>query len=209
VLAAGAERYVQESISFTYPDRGDQWIDETLPIEPAAGVSSVRNAEAAAARVSEAGHTGIVLRFAMFYGPDSTHSDLILRAARRRVGLVFGAPSGYISSIHLADVASAVVASLHAPAGVYNIGDDVPVTRREYAHAAGHAVGREPLFLAPGRLARLAGARTQTLVRSHRISNGAFRTATGWTPTFASVETGWPAVVAAEAAESEGATADA
>jgi nucleoside-diphosphate-sugar epimerase len=206
-LAAGAERYVQESISFTYPDRGDQWIDEQVPIEPSAGVSSVRNAEAAAARVTEAGQTGIVLRFAFFYGPDSTHSDLTMRAARRHIGLVFGAPSGYISSIHLADVASAVVASLRAPAGTYNIGDDVPVTRREYAGAVGRAVGREPWFLAPAGLARFGGARTETLVRSHRISNVAFRTATGWAPAYPSVETGWPAVVAAEAAESEGAKA--
>ena len=33
-IAAGVSRFVQESFAPVYPDRGDQWIDEDVPIEP-------------------------------------------------------------------------------------------------------------------------------------------------------------------------------
>jgi hypothetical protein len=32
-LAAGAGRYVQESIAFPYLDAGDEWVDESHPLE--------------------------------------------------------------------------------------------------------------------------------------------------------------------------------
>ena len=200
-LAAGASRYVQESITFTYPDRGDEWIDETLPIEPPAAVRSVLAAEAAAQSFTDGGGTGVVLRFAVFYGADSTHTQTFLKAARWRIGIAVGSPRGYISSIHLDDAATAVVAALAAAPGVYNVGDDEPVTRRAYVDAVGRAVGRKRVFLYPGRLAKLGGKTFDTLTRSHRISNRKFREATGWAPQYPSVREGWTAVAASPAAE--------
>jgi nucleoside-diphosphate-sugar epimerase len=192
-LAGGARRYVQESITFTYPDRGDAFIDETVPIEAQAGVQSVTAAEASAARFTEGGGAGVVLRFGMFYGPDSSHTATMLEAARRRIGLATGAPRGYISSIQTDDAASAVVAALAVPAGIYNVCDE-PVTRRVYVRALGAAVGHR-LVLYPGRLARFAGPRAATLTRSQRVSNSKFKAASGWSPQYPSVREGWPAVL--------------
>ena len=33
-LAVGATRFIQESFALVYPDRGDNWIDESTPIQP-------------------------------------------------------------------------------------------------------------------------------------------------------------------------------
>ena len=89
-LAAGVEQVVQESITFIYPDHGDAWISEDLPVEPPPGVASVGLAEANAQRLTDAGGRGVVLRFGAFYGPGSSQSDQIIAAARRHIGLAVG-----------------------------------------------------------------------------------------------------------------------
>jgi len=195
-LAGGAQRYVQESIAFLYRDGGDAWIDESAPIEPVANLRSATVAESHAARVTTAGATGVVLRFAAFYGPDSDSTLDMIRLARRRIALGAG-PDAYVSSITTDDAASAVVASLSAPAGLYNVGDDEPVTRREFFAALAGALGVGPAFVAPAGLAKLGGSKAAVLTRSQRISNRRFVDATGWKPASPSVRQGWPVVVAA------------
>jgi hypothetical protein len=76
--------------------------------------------------------------------------------------------AGYLSSIHMADAASAVVAAIEVPAGVYNVADDQPLTRREYADALAVAAGATPWVQGPGRLARIFGERLTSLTRSVR-----------------------------------------
>jgi nucleoside-diphosphate-sugar epimerase len=188
-LAAGASRYVQESIVFTYPDSGERWIDaETTPIESARFTASVEAAEASAARFTEAGGVGVVLRFGMFYAPDSSHTRAQLAAARRGVSIVAGRPDAYQSTIHADDAAEAVVAALSAPAGVWDVVDDEPLTKREVGKVLG---GRVRL---PGRLASLAGSYGDVMVRSQRVSNRRFKEATGWAPRHRSLREGLAAV---------------
>ncbi len=201
-LAAGVRQVVQESITFTYPDRGDRWIDEDVPIEPPPGTYSTAVAEANAQRFTDAGHAGLVLRFGAFYGPGSAQSDQILAAARRHVGLVMGRPGGYLSSIHLDDAAAATCAALGAPPGVYNVVDDEPLTRRDFATAVGAALGQRTWLYVPGRAALLGGDRTAALTRSQRVANGRFRIATDWAPRYANARDGWAATVAKQAMES-------
>ncbi len=57
-LAAGAARYVQESIAFLYRDGGDRWLDESAPIDPVANLRSATVAEANAARFELVGRHG-------------------------------------------------------------------------------------------------------------------------------------------------------
>jgi nucleoside-diphosphate-sugar epimerase len=197
-LAAGAARYVQESIAFLYRDGGEGWLDESSPIDPIANLRSAPVAEANAARFSASGATGVILRFAAFYGPDSDATLDMIRLARRRIALGAG-PDAYMSSITTDDAAAAVVSSLAAPAGLYNVGDDEPVTRRDFFAALAGALGVGPSRIAPAGLARLGGSKASVLVRSQRVSNGAFVEATGWKPAQRSVREGWPVVVAAAA----------
>lgn len=199
VLDGGVARYVQESIALLYRDGGNAWLDESSPIDAVANLRSATVAESHAARVSAGGATGVVLRFAIFYGPDSESTLAMIRLARRRIALGAG-PDRSMSSITTDDAATAVVASLSAPAGLYNVGDDEPVTGREFFGALAGALGVRPPFIAPAGLARLGGSMAAAVTRSQRVSNRAFVEATGWKPEHRSVRDGWPAVVAATVA---------
>jgi len=190
-LAAGATRYVQESITFTYPDSGDAWIDaETTAIEPPRLAAGVADAEASAGRFTEAGGTGVVLRFGLFYAADASHTQTMVAAARRGVSVVAGGPDAYQSMIHADDAARAVVAALTAPAGTYDVVDDEPLTKREVAKALG---GR---LRVPGSLAKVAGSQADIMMRSQRVSNRRFKEATGWSPRHQSLRDGIGPVVA-------------
>jgi nucleoside-diphosphate-sugar epimerase len=196
-LAAGVGRLVQESVVMIYPDRAAEWIDEDVPPQDVPRNEGNLAAEANARRISAAGGTGTVLRFGWFYGPGSSQTEEMLRQARLGFPLVLGAPDGYTSPIHLSDAASAVVAALGAPAGTFNVVDDEPLPKREYAAALAAAVGRRAWLGVPGRAARFLGPRVASVVGSLRVSNGRFRTATTWAPRHRSAREGWRSTVAA------------
>ena len=194
-IKAGAGRYVQESFAPMYPSRGDHWIDEHSPVSPAPHVRSAVTAEYNTKRFTEAGGQGVVLRFAYFYGPDSHHTLDAIRMVKMGWAATFGSPDGYISSIHTNDAARAVVAALKVPAGVYNVADDEPVTKREFFAALAEALGTRPPRFLPGFFKHLAGSVGETLARSQRISNRHFKEQSGWSPAYPSVREGFAGLV--------------
>ena len=181
-LAAGARIYVQESLAFVYGDHADAWIDASSTLLADSPVTDpVRAAEASVARFTDAGGRGVALRFGVFQAADSGHMRSILDAARRGIFLDVGRPDGYMPAIDADDAAAAVVLAVEtAPAGVYDIVDDEPITRRAYGRALARAVGRRTLHHPPG--ARLAAPKAGPLADSQRVSNARFRAATGWNP---------------------------
>src|SRR5262245_19229925 len=200
VEAARANRvatFIQESFALTYPDRGDDWIDETTPLAPADYNRTVLDAEASVARFSADGGTGVVLRFAAFYGADAMQVRSYIDGLRKGWAVLPGGPHGYISSVSHDDAAAAVVAALAAPAGAYTVGDDEPVRRTVFFGALASALGLpQPRFL-PAWATVLVGSVGSAMARSLRLANRKLKDATGWTPGFPSVREGWPAVVAA------------
>ncbi|MEW1846202.1 NAD(P)-dependent oxidoreductase [Nonomuraea angiospora] len=200
-LAAGVGRVVQESVSMVYRDQGARWIDEDAPVDHYPMTRGNFAAESSAHRFGrEGGGAGVVLRFGWFYGPGAAHSEEMYAQARHHVGMVLGHPDGYVSSIHLTDAAEAVVAALGAPAGTYNVVDDEPLTKREYAHTLARAAATRLWLSVPGRAAYLFGHRLTSLTRSLRVGNARFRAATGWAPRYPSAREGWPATAAVLAA---------
>jgi nucleoside-diphosphate-sugar epimerase len=200
-LAAGVGRFVAESITVIYRDGGSDWIDEHSPVEPTAALASTATLEDEVSRFSAEGGTGIALRFGLFYGADARTTDEYLWAAAKRIAPVLGAAEGYLSSIHTRDAAEAVVAASAAPAGVYNVVDDVPLTRREFTDAFARAFGCKRLRIIPPSVVRITGGgAAQALLRSQRVRNAAFRRATGWEPAIPSAVEGWPAVAATKEA---------
>ena len=194
-LAGGAGRYVQESIAFTYSDLGDRLIDEDVPLDTPKRVGAVRDAEDAAARFASNGGVGVVLRFGMFYAADTTHTDTQLKMAQRGIAPFPGSLRNYVSLIHLDDAASAVVASLEVPSGVYNVVDDEPLTRGEVGDVFADVLGRERMRSVPKALVAAGGAALRMMARSQRVSNERFKKASGWEPRFASGRDGIPVVV--------------
>lgn len=190
-LAAGVGRFVQESFAPVYPDRGDEWIHEDCPIEPVRYNRSVADAEAAAQRFSSNGGQGVVLRFAAFYGPDARQTLDMIELVRKGWAPLPGRPEAFFSSISHDDAATAVVAALGVPAGIYNVADDEPLRRREFADSLARAVGMEPPKFIPSWLTHLTGSLGKLMSRSQRISNRKLRAASGWAPVYPSVRAGW------------------
>jgi nucleoside-diphosphate-sugar epimerase len=194
-LAAGVPRFVQESFALTYPDRGDDWIDEGTALAPAAYNRTVLDAEQSVARFSAGGGAGVVVRFAAFYGPDAMQVRSYIAGLRKGFALLPGGPERYISSVSHDDAAAAVVAALDAPAGAYNVVDDEPVRRAEFFGSLAEALRVKPPRFLPAWTAPLFGAVGPTMARSLRISNRKLKDATGWTPRYRSVGEGWPVVL--------------
>ncbi|MDQ3896277.1 MAG: NAD(P)-dependent oxidoreductase [Actinomycetota bacterium] len=196
-LAAGAGRYVQESIAFLYADAGQDWITEESPLAANPNTASALDAEAQAGRFAAAGGTAVVLRFGAFYGPENSQTAAMLRLARRGFGMVPGARDAYVSPIRTEDAAAAVVvAATDAPGGIYNVVDDEPLTRQAFDDdALAAAVGRTRLRPVPKVAVRLMGEKLDHLTRSHRVSNRALRAATGWAPRYPSAREGLAALV--------------
>jgi 2-alkyl-3-oxoalkanoate reductase len=193
-LVSDVRIFVQESFAPTYPDRGGEWIAESVPLEPGAYNRTVLDAEESVRRFTAAGRSGVILRFAAFYGPDSIQLPEMIRLLR--IGwAALPRPHGFISSVSHDDAAAAVVASLQARLGAYNVGDDEPVRKEVYAGALASLLGLSPPRFPPRWATPLFGALGAMLGRSLRISNQKLRAETEWRPRYRSVREGWVATL--------------
>lgn len=195
-IAAGVKRFVQESFAPIYEDGGDRWIDEQWPVSPIAQTRTTLDAERSAARFSTAGGTGVVLRFAGFYGPDPLLRDAIALVKKGWSPLP-GPGGAYWSSLSHDDAATAVVAALGVGAGIYNATDDEPLTRREWADALAAAAGARSPRPMPRWLLAVGGKTMELLSRSQRMSNAKLKSASGWAPKWRSAREGLSAAVRA------------
>ena len=197
-IAEGVGRFIQESFAPLYPDRGDRWIDEAVPLRPVRYNQSVRDAEASAARFTKSGGAGVVLRFAAFYGPDSRFLvEAIGQLRKTHRAFLPGVPDAFVSSVSHDDAATAAAAALTVPPGTYNVADDEPVTRRDYFDSLARALGLPPPKPFPWWARALLGSLGEVLSRSQRISNRKLKAAANWAPRYRSVHEGWPSVAAA------------
>ncbi len=183
LAAASNGRMIQESITFPYGDHGDEWITEESAQLDERYIDAVKAAESNALALEG----GVVLRFAQFYSADSHHTIDQVRYAKRGVASMPGKADGYWTMIHADDVATAVVAALGAPAGIYNVAEDDPITRRASSTLLASLLHKKKLrhLLAPVPL----------LGSSARVSNAKFKAATGWAPSVPSQREGWPLII--------------
>ena len=202
-LASGVTRFIQESFAPIYADGGDRWLDETSPVRTVSYNRTVLDAERSAERFSAgtAGQVGIVTRFAAFYGPDSRVTHELLGMMRRGWAPLPGSPSAFLSSISHDDAATAVVAALEAPSGIYNVCDDEPLRRAEWFDAFANAYGIGHLRPLPDWVSTLGGSIMELMGRSLRLTNAKLRAATGWAPKYPSVREGFQAMAAAAPSE--------
>lgn len=193
-LAAGVQTMLYPSFYFVYPDRGDQWIDaDSTPVQSHVIQQATIDAEAEIARFSGEQRRGIVLRLGNLYGPQAPSALEQYRMAQKGFAALLGPQNAYLSNIWVADAASAIQIALEkAPAGIYDVVDDEPCTRAEFASALAQSVGKRSLFHVPASVMRLlSGAAAEMASRSQRVSNRRFREVTGWQPTVPNVREGW------------------
>jgi nucleoside-diphosphate-sugar epimerase len=104
-IAAGAEVYVQPTVTFVYTPEGpvseDTPVGEVLPI-----LRSALVAEQETERFALAGGRGVVLRLGLLDGP----------------GTWFDQPMGdFGATLHVSDAGRALLSALALPSGIYNV----------------------------------------------------------------------------------------
>ena len=111
-----------------YGDTGGAWVDETAPIGP--GVRQTRRAARAQADARWLALGARVFRLPGIYGPafDGFAGRSALDRVRADTAHRINAPDQVFSRIHVADIASGVLAALTGtvPPGAYNLADDLP-----------------------------------------------------------------------------------
>jgi nucleoside-diphosphate-sugar epimerase len=189
--AAGASRFVTQSIAFLYAPEGD-WVkdEEARPFDDAPGhfggaVAAMLSHEREV--VESPDFTGLVLRYGQFYGPGTyfgADGHIGREVSRRRFPIV-GPGTGMFSFLHLEDAAGATLAALeHGPAGVYNVVDDEPARLGEWLPVYAEALGAKPPRKVPVWLAKLVagGAVASTAVELRGASNARAKRELGWAP---------------------------
>ncbi|HET7621553.1 MAG TPA: NAD(P)-dependent oxidoreductase [Gemmatimonadaceae bacterium] len=189
--AAGVGRFIQESFAPVYADGGDRWLDENAVQRPVRYNRTVLDAEHSAERFGERRGEWVVLRFAWFYGPDSFLPEMA-KVVRNGWAPIPGAADAYWSSVSHDDAASAVVATLTAPPGAYNVCDDEPLTRREVVDAIADAFELPRVKLMPSWATLFMGSLGDLMARSERMSNRKLR-GIGWAPRYPSAREGFRA----------------
>ncbi len=176
-LQARAKQYVQQSITMAYPDHGDEWITEDMPLdatpERAEVNASVIAMENLVRTLSADRMRWCILRGGRFVGP-GTFSENTVAEVRSGTRVIAGAGRNFLSLIHVADMASATIAALErAPHGsIFNVVDE-PLREGEYLDRLADAIG-------VGRPPRNV---TLPAPPSWRCSNRAAKSILHWSPT--------------------------
>jgi nucleoside-diphosphate-sugar epimerase len=121
-IAAGAEVYVQPTVTFVYPSDGP--VSEGTPLREVLPIlRSALAAEQQAERFARAGGRGVVLRFGLLDGP----------------GTWFEQPMGdFGATLHVSDAGRALLSALSLPSGIYNVcRDGERVSAERFTRAAG------------------------------------------------------------------------
>ena len=201
-LATGVTRVIAESITFIYCDGGSEWLDERSPVDARRSgcepVVTLEHEVAALHRRRRARRDRVAIRVVL-RARCPQHRRVPHARARRRSRPVLG-PRRRLRVVdpHRRRRERGRRRRSRAPPGVYNVVDDVPLTRREYADAFAARV-RAPA--AADHSARRSCA--SSVARPRRCwcgrsgsSNAALKAATGWAPATPSAVDGWAAIAA-------------
>lgn len=200
-LAAGVQTFIYPSFYYVYPDRGNEWIDAlSTPVQSHVIQQATIDAEAEVARFTNGQRRGIVLRLGSLYGPEVPSALEQWQLARKGIAALPGVGDAYLSSVWIDDAARAIVIALaEAPAGVYDIVDDQPLTRDAMAAALAQSAGRHRLFRIPRKIMKLlTGSAADMVDRSQRVSNRRFQELTSWKPAVPDAYKGWELIAQAK-----------
>lgn len=203
--AAGARRFIAQSVSFYYAPGAAVPATEEEPLyhdAPAAFAELVHATEALEDTVlSTPGVEGMVLRYGYFYGPGTAYAaegSMTTDVARGRLPLL-GDGGGVFSFIHVDDAAAATVLALdRGTPGIYNIVDDEPAPLRVWLpYLAALLDAPRPKRL-PTFIGRLGAGRygVYFMTEQRGASNQKARHALGWAPRYASWREGFAATLA-------------
>jgi nucleoside-diphosphate-sugar epimerase len=167
-----------------YGDTQGAWVDETA--STGTGRRTAR-AEADAAWLAKGAH---VFRLPGIYGPGRNLFDRLREAKAHRIDL----PAQVFSRIHVADIASGVIAALNAPPGAYNLADDLPASQNRVVE---HACRLSNLPLPPLQTLEQAALTPMAhafYAENRRVANGKAKRVLGWAPQYPTFREGLSAI---------------
>ena len=167
-----------------YGDTGGAWVDESAPV--GGGRRSARVAADAAWLATGAR----VFRLPGIYGPGRSPLDRLRAGKAHRVDL----PGQGFSRMHGAAIARGVLAGFAAPAGAYNLADDLPAGQDEVLAYAARLIGLPPPPVVP--LDTLSPAARGFYAENRRVANGKAKRELGWAPLYPDYRAGLRAVSA-------------
>ncbi len=199
-LAAGAQRFIAQSIAFAYDADGEglKTEDDSLYKNPSKSfeevIGAVRSLEEKT--LSNPDLPGVVLRYGFFYGPDTIYASdgSTAKDVRRKRFPIVGKGTGIFSFIHVQDAAAATIAALqHGEPGIYNIVDDEPAPVADWLPVYAEALGARQPSRVPRWLARLlVGPYATYLMCDQRgVSNAKAKDSLGWSPQYSTWRNGF------------------
>jgi len=175
--ATGVSHVVAQGHASMNGIRTGGWVKtEEDPLEVLEGTKAINHLEDVVVRAG-----GAVLRYGGFYGPGAWDDQVKL--VRKRLFPLVGGGTGYVSWVHVDDVASATVLAVEQKAtGVFNIVDDEPAPVREWLPYLAQCAGAKPPRRVPTWLARLlAGEMAVGMMTQGRgFSNAKAKRELGW-----------------------------
>ncbi len=198
--AAGARRFITQSIAFLYAPEGG-WVkdEQARPFDDAPGhfgavVKVMLEHEREV--VESPDFTGLALRYGQFYGPGTYFAaeGHFGRETRRRRFPVVGPGTGTFSFLHVEDGAAATLAAVErGEAGVYNVVDDEPGRLSEWLPVYAEALGSKPPRRVPVWLASLAAgsAAAASALELRAATNAKAKRELGWEPSHPSWRQGF------------------
>ncbi|WP_338446706.1 SDR family NAD(P)-dependent oxidoreductase [Pelagerythrobacter marensis] len=172
-----------------YGDTGGAWVDESAP------VGTGRRAARAAADALWLERGARVFRLPGIYGPGRSALDRVREGKAHRIDLGPGAPDQVFSRVHVDDIVSGVLAALEAPAGAYNLADDLPASQNAVVEEACRLLGRDPPPLLTPDEAGLSVMARGFYAENRRIANGKARRVLGWRPRYPTFREGLAALI--------------
>ena len=136
---------------------------------------------------------GVILRYGMFYGPETPSTLKMVDMVRKRWLPVIRGDAGQLPLIHIDDAVSATVAALdRAPAGgIYDIVDDHAASMTEIVEAIAEYTGSAAPFRVPAWLPRLVAPYLARITSIRMpLSNERAQRELGWQPKYSTLREG-------------------
>lgn len=167
-----------------YGDAGGAWVDEHAPADR--GRRPLRNA----ADADWLARGACAFRLPGIYGPGRSALDRVAEGQAHRTG----AAGQVFSRVHVADIATGVVAGFDAPPGAYNLADDEPAAQDDVVSHAARLLGMPPPPIVA--VEELGAAARAFHAENRRVANGKAKRVLGWKPLYPDYRAGLRALSA-------------
>lgn len=168
-----------------YGNTGGAWVDESAP------VGGGRRDARTAADLAWQARGARVFRLPGIYGLGRSALDRVRAGKAHRIDL----PGQVFSRVHVDDIAEGVVRALDAPAGVYNLADDLPASGNAVTEEACRLLGLPPPPLQSLDQAGLSPMARGFYAENRRVANGKARRTLGWVPRYPTYQEGLASLI--------------